>query len=435
MFSSSSRSWSRIVLALGITALGLSSLLLTSGTAVAYEGVQGKYAIFYPAVELLYFHTDNLYLTPDDTTSSDSFIARVPLRLEVPTDRHYFMFQWTPQFRDIDNFDLDDQWSHFVDLKGVFQGSPTFRFEVEDNFTRGVLEVEDVDRDGELLLGVDPFYSNLLKLDFIWEARRQGADLYLGWFKTEFDRKKPTDDNARPGFLDQDRIIAGIEYFYKFTPLSRFEVGYDYSDVESTYYDDIVTEPINDLCIGGRCLGYDTISSKSSHLYVGFSGELGRTTTGEIKLGYRATDYDVDDASDYNSLVVAGTFTKAFTRFTKLEVNLHRQENLSNFENNAYYTANRIGLALTNQPLGRRVFWSVAGGFQQNSYPDPVEVNNDNIHRKDDILMARAEIGYYPLTYLNVKLNYRYEDRNANIPDGSFDYTENAFFFQIGIGY
>jgi len=451
MFSSSTRSWSRIVLIMGIVALGVSSLLLTGGTAVAYEGIQGQYAIFYPAVELLYYHTDNLFLTPSNETSADTFLVRVPLKLEIPTDRHYFMLEYVPQFRDIDDFDLQDQWSHFVNLKGSFQGSPSFRVDIVDNFARGVLEVDQVDPDGELYLGLDPFMSNFAGVNFIWEGQRQGANLSLDYFLTDFDRDQPTAGDPAPAFLEQNAFGLGITYFYKFTPLSRFEVGYRYQSSTQDYaiYDangdgipDVEIDPITGLCVGGPCLGVPDVDSTSNGVWVGFSGELGRTSTGQIRLGYRSTDYDDSperiSTSDFSSLTLDGTFTKAFTRYTKLEINLHRGENFSNFENNSWYTGNRISLALTNQPMGRRVFWTVAGGFQRNDYPDPVDTNFDgevDTSRQDDIWMARAEVGYFPITHLNVKLNYRFEDRNSNMPNNGFDYEENAVIFELGLGF
>lgn len=432
MFSSASGSRGRATSVLGLMILGTLALAFMPGSVSGYEGIQGEYAIFYPTVELVYYHTDNLFLQPDNEVDANTFIVRPKFLLEVPTDRHYFSLEYVPQYRDIDEFDLKDEISHFLNIKGVFQGSPIFRVEVEDNFVRGVLETSEFDQNQERFLGLDPFISNNAKLDFIWEGQRQGVDIWLGHSMTDFERDEPTELDPAPAFVETDTFRVGMEYFYKFTPLTSFLVGYQYENIDEDFSK--LQEIRDGFCVGGDCLvpGLYKLGSDANNVWVGFDGELGRTTTGTIRVGFRARDYDENvDASEFGSLFVDGTFTKAFTRFTKLEINLHRSDNVSNFEGNAYYSANRISLALTNQPIGRRVFWSIGGGFQRNNYPDPV----GDVNREDDILMANAEVGYFPLTHLNVKLNYRFRDRDTNLPNSTFDYEENAIIFQLGLGF
>jgi len=433
--------------------LGLATLL-GEGDATALEGIQGKYAIFYPSIELIYYHTDNLYLMPDNEEDSNQFLARPTFWVEVPTDTNYFSFKYTPQYRDVQEVDIPQDFSHFVDLKGKFQGSPTFRVEVTDHFAYGVLETQEVDPDGELAFGWDPFDANNLRLDFIWEGQKQGAAFYGGWFMTSFNRDEPSSANPAPSFLEEDSISVGVEYFYKFTPLSKFIVGYRFTTDSRDYsMQGLEFDPNFPAIIGGTNLGTDSLDADTNTVEFGFEGELGRTSTGRITVGYQDTAYDdlpvywLDNpanglnpfygrVSDFSGLVADGTFTKGFTRFTKLEVNLHRAENASNYEGNAFYRADRLGFALTNQPLGRKVFWSIGGYFQRNSYPDPTDIGFGEMkHREDDYLVERAEIGYHPLTHLNVKLNFQHQDRASNMPNGAFDFEENVVLFQVGLGY
>jgi len=449
MVASSLRSRGGSALLLTALLLGLATLF-GEGDACALEGIQGKYAIFYPSIELIFYHTDNLYLTPMDEESSNEFLARPQFWVEIPMDQHYFSFKYTPQYRDVEETDLAEDFSHFVDMVGKFQGSPTFRVEVNDNFARGVLETQEVDPDGELVTGWDPFNKNDLRLDFIWEGQKQGADFYGGWMMSEFDRDEPSSDNPSPKFLDQEALRFGIDYFYKFTPLSRFFIGYQFVTNDQDYAVGADYDPQTGYIIGGPNVGALSQDAETNQVRFGFEGELGRTTTGKVWLGYRDTSYDVpeyyldttlpnpyyDMVSDFSNLVADGTLTKGFTRYTKLEINLHRMENPSNFQGNNYYRADRLGLALTNQPLGRKVFWTVGGYFQRNSYPDPVDIGFGEMkHRQDDYLVARAEVGYHPLTHLNVKLNFQHQDRQSNMPNDGFDFEENVVLFQLGLGY
>lgn len=411
---------------------------LAAAPGFALEGLQGRYGIFYPSVELIVYHTDNLFLTPDNEIDSNEFIVRPQFWFEIPTDQHYFSIKYAPQFRDVEEFDLEEQFSHFVDLKGKFQASPVFRFEFTDHFARGVLETYEVDPDGELPVGLDPFTTNRLRLDFIWEGKVQGVDLYGRWAMTDFDRDDPTTLGPQPSFVEYESLTGGIEYFYKFTPLSKFFIGAEFTSSENDYAETVEFDSTGQFCVGGPCIGMLSIDNDRNQIHLGFEGELGRTSTGRIMVGFQDTDYDNAPAgtSDFDGLVADGTWTKAFTRFTKLELNVRREENYSNFDSNAFYRANRVGFALTNQPLGRKVFWTVAGHFQRNSYPDPTDIGGDDLrHREDDYLQGRAEVGYHPWTHLNVKLNFVHTERQSNMPLNAFDFEENVFLFQLGLGY
>jgi hypothetical protein len=412
--------------------------LLAAGSGFALEGIQGQYGIFYPSVELVFYHTDNLFLTPDGETDSNEFIVRPQFWFEIPTDRHYFSFKYRPQFRDVEEYDLGEQFSHFVDIDGKFQGSPVFRVEVANRFARGVLETQEVDPDGELVVGLDPFMKNDFRLDFIWEGKIQGFDFYGRWLTTDFDRDDPVSTEPMPAFLEQSSLTGGFEYFYKFTPLSRFFIGYEFTASDEDFSDGLQYDSTGQFPVGGQTLGLASLDSDTNRLHLGFEGELGRTSTGRIMIGFKDVNFDnaPESVSDFTGMVADGTWTKAFTRFTKLELNVRRDENFSNFSGNAFYRANRVGFALTNQPLGRKVFWTIAGYFQRNSYPDPVDVGGGEMrHREDDTIVGRAEVGYFPIPHLNVKLNFQHQERQSNMPMNAFDFEENVVLFQLGLGY
>lgn len=389
------------------------ALIGLGGPALALEGIQGKYAIFYPSIDLQYEHTDNLFYTSQNETAANTFLARPIFKLEIPNQRHYFAFSYMPTFRDNDEIDLEQDWSHDLKMKARFQATPILNIEIEDHYVRGSVEVSEVDPNGELVFGLDPFDANTARLAFIFEGQKQYADIHIVDLRNDWDR-----DVLEPGFLSSSNTGAGFEYGYKFRPLTKFLLGYDF--VSST--EDFVVYNV----------GVDSLDSDYNRLHVGFRQELGRTTTGTVRVGYLNQNFDADNVSDYSGLWLKGDIQKAFTRFTKLAVEMERSSNFSNFDNNSYYVANRLGLQVINQPLGRRVFWAVRAGYQRNDYPDPSPLYSF-ITRQDDILRLDGEIGFHPLTHLNFKVNYRHEERDSNIDDLS--YNADHWLFSVNFGF
>ena len=73
----------------------------------------------------------------------------------------------------------------------------------------------------------------------------------------------------------------------------------------------------------------------------------------------------------------------------------------------------------------------------QCQYCGQFEVNGewDGIKREDDIIQLGGEVGFHPLTHLMFKLNYRYEERDTNLKDDLYDYTDNRILFSVNFGF
>ena len=105
-------SWSKTRTAMLSAGAAVVLSLVASPSARALEGIQGRHAIFYPSLELVYQHDDNYFLTPDNETSADTFIAHAHFAVEVPGSRQYLRVEYEPQYRNVDvndgDFDLPD---------------------------------------------------------------------------------------------------------------------------------------------------------------------------------------------------------------------------------------------------------------------------------------------------------------------------------------
>jgi hypothetical protein len=407
--------------------------LVAAPSASALEGIQGRHAIFYPSLELVYQHDDNYYLSPTNEVSADTFIAHANFALEVPGSRQYLRLQYSPQYRNVDvnqgsDPDIDDT-SHFFDLQARLKGSSIFSVDIDDSFTLGALEVHDLDDNREFnKAAAETFWSNTLDLGFNWEGSRQGATIGIGRKDSQFDNV----DRAPTWFELNEMRLRG-EYFYKFTPLTQFKVGMAYRDSSQDF-----------TASYQAVTGVPTLDSSRSEMYFGFDGELGRTTTGRAHMGFVSLDYDGTvgsrDNGDWDGIVLGADVTKSFSRWSKLIFGADRDVNQSAFatsalELNTYYVSNRAAVTFSQQPQGGRVGWSIKGGFQRNTYDTPTDADGTGtaLEREDDIAHVRAEVGYHPLEHLSFRLNYRYEERDSNFR--SFDYVDNLWIFQVQFGF
>ena len=295
------------------------------------------------------------------------------------------------------------------------------------------METHAIDENrGELPKGAsETFWSNKLNIGFNWEGSRQGATVSIGRHDSQFDNP----DNA-PTWFELDEIRLGGEYFYKFTPLTRFKVGFAYRDSTQDFtaaYQAVTNVP--------------SLDSNRTQIYFGFDGELGRTTTGSAHLGFVSLDYGGTvgnaDNGDWDGVILGADVTKSFSRWSKLIFGADREVNQSAFATqdtsgdpqlNTYYVSNRAALTFSQQPQGGRVGWSLKGAFQRNTYDTPT-LNYDGAtqEREDDITHLRAEVGYHPLEHLSFRMNYRYEERESN--DTAFDYRDNLWILQVQFGF
>lgn len=408
---------------------------LASSPASALEGIQGRSAIFYPSLELVYQHDDNFYLTPTDEVSAESFIAHAHFVLEVPGARQYLRMEYAPQYRNISvgkgaDPDIEDV-SHFWDLDARLKGSSTFGVDIRHDFVVGVLESYIVDENREFVdNAADQFTSNNIDVDFKWAGSRQTGIISVGKADTSF-----ADNGADTPWYELDEWRMGAEYRWKFAPLTNFVVNFKHQDSMNDYTD----------AFTAANSGLDRLDSTADSLGFGFDGEMGRTTTGRAVLGFKSLDFDdnLGFTDDWDGITLQADVTKSFSRFTKLICNVQRQANFSGYgeqnlagEYNAYYVSNRISFTLANQPQGGKVGWELIGQFQRNGYDTPTPetaLGGPEREREDDISRLRAQIGFHPLEHLSFRLNYQWEERESNID--KFDYTDNIVAIQMQFGF
>ena len=148
-------------------------------------------------------------------------------------------------------------------------------------------------------------------------------------------------------------------------------------------------------------------------------------------MGYSWQEFGTEASGlDFRGLVASVSLTRYFTEAAALTIEGGRQANLSNFENNNYYTTNFANLQVTG-PLRKNLQLITGVYLFDNLYPlEAVELPE---RRNDTVLAGWVGAAYFlsPRTYF--RADYRHERRRSNLDE--FQYTNNVIRLVFGIGF
>ncbi len=409
--------------------LMLFCFLLPSGYFMAAdEGIPGGFAgdgfvagnfVIYPGLELLYQFEDNVFLQPDDgnVISSGQYIIRPKIQLEMPFWNAYLKMAYSPQYRWYDKdeeINISTGWTHIVTLDSMFNTSSGLHISVRDRYVKGVLETEEFDASREVIKGKDPFVRNTAEVSLGYDLTQR----FRGRVRAEFTTVSFDNDNdiTTPNtFYDNETLVLGGALMYDIFPLTT--VGLHAEVIQ------------NDQDREAMDNGYD-----AWEVFASLKGSLSRTLSGYISAGYHGDSFDMGNFSDYSGLIVNFRLENEFSERTKLSLSLIRKPNQSAYGDNNFYASNQASVTATHR-ASEIVFFSLGAAFQNNDYPESIFIPamGTSIERDDDISSIKAGMGLYLHERISVRVNYRYEDRDSNLPE--FCDTNNVYIVEANIGW
>ncbi len=366
--------------------------------------------LFSPAVQLTWQDRDNIFYTPDNEVRDQVYLARARLLFEVPINESNVYFSYSPQYTDYRTYQLQDQWSHFVDVGGSFLFASGLQLNAAYNYIIGNLETREVDPGGELYYGDPNFVKNFaaVALDY-WLTQRDGVFVDFSW--TDLNHSDPQ------YFYDYTTLTAGAGWLHQLSPTLIMDVRYGLIDFDAQ---DSPTE------------SNSFRDSKSQLLTLGFKGQVNPVVATEIQLGYRTIHYDLKPGDppveDYGGFIAAGFVSWEMAHGSILSLDVLRSPYPSNYADNANYVATGAGLTYS---LDRgRVYGQVQGRFQNNDYelPDPTTGEL----RSDDIITAGLGLGVRVNERFTLWGSYLREDRQSLY---QYSYVVNIFTLGLVFGY
>jgi|GEM_PF-1164509 len=437
-------------------------------SALAGDGIPMGNAVFYPSVEAVYTHTDNLFLTDPNMSSvygnvSDSFWELRPtLGFEFPFKESYIRLDVGYQYKDYQTYTLTSHDSYWGNFRSNFKFSNIAILRVDVSYFRGVQEVDQFDPGYERYFANNPFYR--------WDASI-GADFSLDKYNTfglyglyNTIHFAENSSYTKPWY-DYDQLGGGLLWKYHFRPESSLVLNTEYltTSPHSRYQDWML-------------YSYGDRGNDSWKFTVGWEGDVSRVMNGFAKIGYRSmhfkNHYDWWNQSYYLPYYSYYWWGNSFSNFSglvfdvglgfrvsetvKFDLTLDRAPYESTYNVNNFYTATGGRLQIQQQ-ISRHLFWSAGFLYQENAYPNSVQALYDpstglpaydefwmtqGEFRKDKIGRAYGEIGFHLSKQISFRANYQHERRDSNIhyydvigEHTPYSYSENRVSVQAQLGW
>ena len=422
-------------------------VIALSCAAWAGDGIPMGNAVFYPSIEAVYTHTDNVYLQdstmPNGNVSDNFWLIRPMLGFEFPFKESYVRLDLGYQYQDYQTYNLSTHDTYTADLKGIFKFGNGHSFTFQDNFISGLQEVSKFDPGYEAYYSNTPFNNNDLRLGLDFAINKLNTLGVYGLYNTVHFTDVSAADKTP--FFDYHQMGGGLLWKYNYRPAANFLVDVRYLENRP---DSKVWSPTL----------YTNVNSKkydSWQVLTGIDGDLGTMLKGYAKVGWSNLSFN-NTASDFNGFVADVGLTLRATEFFSLDFKANRTPYQSAYNINNYYASTGAELALHHQ-ISRYFFWSAGYRYQENAYPDttvayplgPMEPTTDEFlasageKRTDKIGRAFAELGYHFNKQFSIKANYQYEDRNSTIKyvdpfwllRRPYSYTENRFSLSAQFGW
>lgn len=421
------------------TVLGLLIAGLTL-SCFAGDGIPVGDAVFFPSIEAVYTSTDNLFMAdssmPTGNESDEYWEVRPTLGIEIPFNESLIRMDLGYQYKDYNDFDLNEHNSYFFDFNGLFKFSNGVKVTFKNHFIRGSQEVLEFDPGYEKTFGNSPFVREDTKVAIDMPVNaKNNVGVYAFYNYVHF-----TGDayDERP-FYDYHQTGGGLTWDYALSPTSSWLVDAQYEEGSPDHN-------VQDALLFTQMQrDYDMYT-----LMTGWKGSHKDILTGMFKLGYGDMSFSDNNYSEFSGLVGDVDIGFQPAQLFKVDFTASRHPYQSTFNVNNYFTAT-TGQLQVQQEITRYFFWTAGYRYQENNYPDGVENNiyyNGHLvnqymlslgrERKDRIYRTYGELGFHFTKQLSLRLNYRYEKRDSNIDylDGygilrkPFSYDENRFSIQ-----
>jgi hypothetical protein len=373
--------------------------------------------LFSPSLQLTWQHRDNIFFTPVEPVADEIYLARAAFVFRLPIHQSHIQLAYRPVYRDYKEFELTQNWSHFLDLSGGFEFASGLVARVQYRYVDGSQETREVDPGDELVFGDRPFIKNSLGLGLdYWITARDGVRVEGDFIDVAYDDSltlPPPEDPGESSFYDYSRSHFGAGWLHQINSVMVMDLLYGRSEFEPE-----------------GTFAWRT--STSDQVTVGLKGQLSAVLSTELRVGWRMTQYGTFEGEqvvdDFSGFIVQGDVNWALGHGSTVRLGLRRSDHPSNYEVNPYYVTTGADLEYS---FDRGRFFSAAGArYQVNSYP--VADFDTGEKRKDQINDLGLLVGYRLTSILSLYGSYLWEDRDSNV--GRLGYTTNIYSIGVTIG-
>jgi len=372
------------------------SLFLLHSLATAREEKPG----FHWNLGMEYHHEDNVYRTLDPLAESDNiFILKPELAWLGLRGKHRFGLRYKGEYAwysSVTDLNYDDH-----DVVALVRLEHNYRLATE--LTLGYLKTHDVP--GQ----TDAISLPLFEVNKWWDGYGRvrisyGRDDSKGQLVGELAYHERRYTNNWQEYRDYDLTqFTGI-FYYRIAPKTRLLFEADLLDYDYRNRDFFGLKQTNFMY----------------RLLAGITWEATAKTSGTFKIGYRDTDYDNPRMADLNGLALSldGTWKpNTYTRVT-FGASQDTQQSAQQLSNGYVRRYLRVGI---DHGITARTILSAETLYGNDTFEGPLE-------REDDRWYLRLGITHSLRRWLDLSIEYRYEERDSNI--ALYDYDTNIFLVE-----
>ena len=357
------------------------------------KGIQWGPLHLKPNAEYSYRWTDNVFYDAHDPKSDyvNHFAGGVLAELPLAGGQHLLSGEYSI-LREL--FERFDSQNH-TDQKGkvgLKLNYVPFTLDAEDVYEETVSR-SDTEFTSRVKRDENAFHS-LLEIPF--------ASFFLENEITDFDERY---SDAANSVFDHNLFTVYQRVGYDMSPVTQILAEYSYVN-------------INYFNVGDR-------DGDANQFMFGLRGNFTERVAYQLWGGAQYRIYDESSRPDFNGFVMRSAIQWQPSEINTFLFRADRQPQESTFDNQSFYTRNRVELTWRRQ-ISDRWFWNTHGmyGYHDYSRITVVPITREQKTRRDDVWDAGTGLEYkMPNDLISLYVDYRLAARNSNIV--TLDYNAN----------
>ena len=369
----------------------LATLIAVAITSTASTQVNGQEAGFSTKVDSRLTYDDNILRAADDFAKSDTSLVVTPeLTLAGILGKQRFSVVYKGEYAKYADFSDVDYDDHDIRLQADFDHSNrlTSRFDVQ--YRDKHEEFGDINNIFNDLNEFNHYTENLINGRLAYGRQNSFGQLVLRVGRSERDY-----DNNEQEFRSYERDLASLAFYYRIAPRTRLLAEVIYQDYE--YNPET---------------GFIDLDNEYTVYQAGIEWALTNQLEGTVKVGYQNRNYRLDTLRDIDGLAYEASVDYKPNTFTKINLIARRESIDSSLETAGGFLRTSYGAGVKH---GLTELLSVESEL---GYAKDELVFSSN--RQDSRYHAKLGLDYAVLNWVNVGVNYSYDERSSTLDAADF---------------
>ncbi len=370
-----------------------------------------------PSATVSYAYLSNLQALSSGYQPDRALVVAPTIEAFIPLTRNGIRFEYSMQYRNYQRYALSRNFDHSLNADSQFDISPILSIAIRDHFAMSSVNAQEFMPGRELIFSDSQFRRNDLGLLANWTLTENDSLAFTAsWNKVLFD--EPTDGSSTP-FYDYSQ--------YGFVGSYKHDVSERLGVYASGGYRQNSTDDPRDLA-----------NSRGFELMGGIDGMVTPLISAQLGIGVNLDRYRGAAKPSATGFVLRGSLSKEISERSQVSLSFSRSSNLSNFQENAYFTTTGVGVSYSRE-LRPNIQLNLSSSYQHNGYPlllqaaagIPVDLVGRDA-RRDSFVDAGFGALYRYNDWLAMDIRFDFTRRYSDLSQFRFQSYRGIVNFLIG---